>query len=251
VCVACGAATVDQRALEQLVGQATPTAPPVRPLTDKGLPDDLTLEEPVLSIDGLAALGEAGFESELEHLRDQRRRQLGLLATMGVFVLLFVIAVPTLVVAVGAAQLWVASMQAPEPPPAVPMPVAEPAPMPEPAPVEPEAEPEPPEEEEPDEPEQPEEPPAPQPVDPIRALIKEGWSMASSRPEVAAASFRRALELRPGSPEASYGLGYCLLKQQDLPGARPHLCAARTTSDADIRRDVDALLANNGLTCSP
>lgn len=257
VCVACGAATVDQRALEQLVSAGTPPATPARAAA---LPDDLTLEEPVLSIDGLAALGEAGFESELEHLRAQRRRQVGLLATMAGMVFMLLLMVPVVIVGISAVGVMWGDETPDSPPPMVAPPVE-----PQPADAEPEAEPSPvedqdlPEAPEPaatPEPEAPAPAPAPEaappkPVDPVRAKIKEGWAVASRQPEVGAAAFREALVMRPGNPEASYGLGYCLMKQGDLEGARGHLCTARSTSDADIRRDVEALLANNGLTCSP
>jgi len=92
--------------------------------------------------------------------------------------------------------------------------------------------------------------PEPQ-ANPVQVYIQKGWKVASREPAAGAEAFRKALELSPRHPEASYGLGYCLLKQDDLTGAQQHLCVARTSSKADIRRDVDALLANNGLTCSP
>lgn len=244
-----------------------PTAPPIRPGTPApatGLPDDLTLEEPVLSLEGLAALGEAGFESELEHLRSQRRRQLGILFLMALSGIAFVLLVPAVVVAVGAARMmWDTSVVAP---PELPL-VVEPEGSAE-GPPEPEVEPDiTPEDGAPEEgsaeapgAETPgeggvpggEDPPAdPSPVDPVRALIQQGWKVASREPGVGADAFRKALELSPRHPEASYGLGYCLLKQEDLEGAQQHLCVARTSSKADIRRDVDALLANSGLSCSP
>ena len=267
VCVACGATTVDARApRDQRPGD--PTAPPVRTAPAEpshNLPDDLTLEEPVLSLEGLAALGEAGFESELEHLRAQRRRQLGMLALMGLSGAAFVVLVPMLIVGVGALRV----LLAPEGPDAPSLPVAidveegTPDPVaPEPAPAEPALEaaaggepgegaagPDAPEESE--EAVEPAPAPKPAPVDPVRVLIQKGWAVASRTPSEGAERFREALELAPRHPEASYGLGYCLLKQGDLEGARQHLCVARTSSKPDIRRDVDALLANNGMTCSP
>ncbi len=261
VCVACGATTVDPRgAREERPGD--PTAPPVRPGVperSKGLPDDLTLDEPVLSLEGLAALGEAGFESELEHLRSQRRKQLGMLMLMGLSGAAFVVFVPLVVLGVGAIRvMWEAPASAPVPSMPSVVEVAEPEVAPE------DAAPEPPEDEvipgedeaepvvEPEAPSAPDEPePAPEPVDPVQALMKQGWAVASRAPAEGAEAFRKALELSPRHAEASYGLGYCLLKQGDLAGAQQHLCVARTSSKADIRRDVEALLANNGLTCSP
>jgi len=279
VCVACGATTVDPRGA-RVSPLGDPTAPPIRPGTpapSAGLPDDLTLEEPVLSLEGLAALGEAGFESELEHLRSQRRRQLGILVLMGLSGVAFVVLVPAVVLAIGAARMmWESSdLQVPE----LPAVVEDAAPHDD--PPEPDATPSPdegagdaPEDEVPDaadgdaggdvdgpadevvRPSDEVEPVAPvpvdpTPVDPAQVWIQKGWKVASREPGVAADSFRKALELSPGHSEASYGLGYCLLKQDDLPGAQQHLCVARRSSKADIRRDVDALLANNGLTCSP
>ncbi len=273
VCVACGATTVDPRGA-RVRPLGDPTAPPVRPGTpapSSGLPDDLTLEEPVLSLEGLAALGEAGFESELEHLRSQRRRQLGILVLMGLSGVAFVVLVPAMVLAVGAARMmWESGdLQVPELPAVVEEDTPDddppsddgPSPrvMPDDGGEEPEA----------DGPDAPDGDtgreggaPAdeevelsdevdPVRVDPTQAWIQKGWKVASREPGVAADSFRRALELSPGHAEASYGLGYCLLKQDELRGAQQHLCVARRSSKADIRRDVDALLANNGLTCSP
>lgn len=259
VCVACGATTVDPRGAAQVAeAKGDPTAPPVRsglPEAGPGLPDDLTLEEPVLSVEGLAALGEAGFESELEHLRSQRRRQLGMLVLMGAGGLAFAMFIPVVVLGVSAVRMMLAtdvSLPAPE----LPAAVEEPVPQPEPDVPEEEAEPEEEEEEERDGEEPavaPEpQPPAPEPqANPVQVYIQKGWKVASREPVAGAEAFRKALELSPRHPEASYGLGYCLLKQEDLTGAQQHLCVARTSSKADIRRDVDALLANNGLACSP
>jgi hypothetical protein len=240
VCVACGAATVDQRALEQLV-QASQTPPPAPPAPEppRGLisrADELTLEEPMLHLEGLAALGESDLASELEHLRTQRRRQIGLLVTLVVAVGFGLVVVVVALLAAGA--LWGVSAVSTPAPPAEPPPMLAPADpeeappaAPEPAPVaEPAA-------------------PPPAPADPVKGLLKAGWEVASRQPVDGERLFREALTLRPGHLEASYGLGYCLLKQGRTDEATQPLCTAKNSSDAEMRRDVDALLTNAGLTC--
>jgi len=297
VCVACGAATVDQRALEQLVGQATDTPAPapvtpsaspvvpargVRPAPRHPTPlptpsldvsPDLT-DEPVFDPAGLAAMSDLEFEEQLHHLKAQRRRQITILVGLGLLFLAFLVTVPLGIVGLGAIgwsfQLDDLPTQVALPSAPAPAPPSEPLPAPAPAAEdeeaadgdEPEAEAEPSpteddgsdeEADELDEPElaaEPEPAPAPQ-VDPVRASIDAGWQVASSDPALAAKRFEKALDLSPDHPEARYGLGYALLKLDRPPAAAVHLCAARRSSDAEIRRDVDALLANNGLTCSP
>jgi len=272
VCVACGAATVDQRALEKLVGTtaATPTPPPPltrttpTPAPTSSLPpfDD----EPVFDPDGIAALSDIEFEQQLHTLRAQRRRQVLLMVGLGAMGLLFLLAVPVALLGLGALGWTVQGTELPEPialpegPSDAPVP-APPTPDPAEPPAATDAEPEgnePPAPPEP-EPEPPEPESAPAPVEPapapqaspVRSYIKQGWSVASRDPARGAEAFRKALELRPGHDEATYGLGYCLLKLDQKPAAAVHLCDARNTPDAEIRRDVAALLANNGLTCSP
>jgi len=292
VCVACGAATVDQSALEQLVGAAGSTPPPPpgqRVATGVASPGPVSAtpvppaihdsrDEPVFDPDGLAAMSDLEFEQQLQTLRSRRRRQVLFVVGLGLMLFLFVITVPLGLLGLGAigwsvqAQPSAEDQPMPAPPPELPSPApAEPAPPPAPAPSEGGADADadpgddvdaaeaPPTEgddtaepAEPAEPAAPEPEPAPAPApDPVRAHLQQGWAVASRDPARGAESFRKALDLRPGHDEASYGLGYCLLKLDRKPAAAVHLCEARNTPDAEIRRDVQALLANNGLTCSP
>lgn len=89
--------------------------------------------------------------------------------------------------------------------------------------------------------------PAPRPR--LQTLLDRGWSQVVDAPEAAAESFRRALDLEPGDAEANYGYGYALLRQGDPSRAKPFLCQAQQGGDIEVTRDVQALLAQNGLTC--
>jgi hypothetical protein len=82
----------------------------------------------------------------------------------------------------------------------------------------------------------------------ISAMIGEGWSQVETAPARAADAFGRALETRPGDPEASYGMGYALLRLGQTDRAVGHLCRALGGS-AEVRREVSALLARNNLKC--
>ncbi len=91
----------------------------------------------------------------------------------------------------------------------------------------------------------------PAPTDAVRTMLDEGWEAASRQPAEGERVFRAVLLRDPHHLEASYGLGYCLLNQGRIDEATQPLCTAKESSDARIRRDIDALLANAGLTCSP
>jgi Flp pilus assembly protein TadD len=80
-------------------------------------------------------------------------------------------------------------------------------------------------------------------------LSRQGWNLVESNPSGAAEYFRRALQLRGGDADASYGLGYAMLKLHDRDGARQYLCQAIVTGDASTRREVSGLVKTNGLTC--
>lgn len=82
----------------------------------------------------------------------------------------------------------------------------------------------------------------------VSALIGEGWSQVESSPSQAADAFGRALEARPGDPEASYGMGYALLRLGQTDRAVGHLCRAMSGS-SEVRREVSALLARHSLNC--
>jgi outer membrane biosynthesis protein TonB len=94
-------------------------------------------------------------------------------------------------------------------------------------------------------------PPAPK-VESASALIDKGWA-AVDRGSLgsAASAFEKALAQAPGNADAQYGYGYVLLKQGDTDGAKTHLCKALSSAGAssDVARDVNGLLAGNGLSC--
>jgi hypothetical protein len=102
----------------------------------------------------------------------------------------------------------------------------------------------------------PPEPPAPPPEPKPRVvapttkrLVDQGWSKVESDPEGAADAFRTALDRKPGDPEASYGLGYAMLKLGQRNGAKAYLCAAMNGADARTASEVRAVLSNAGLSC--
>lgn len=82
-----------------------------------------------------------------------------------------------------------------------------------------------------------------------QVLIDAGWKSVEADPRRAADHFRRALDLLPASAEASYGLGYALLRSDGPDVARPFLCAARS-GEVEIRREVAGLLAQHQLSCN-
>jgi len=92
--------------------------------------------------------------------------------------------------------------------------------------------------------------PAPAPKSrPEVGLSVQGWGLVGSDPEGAKAKFKAALAVAPGHSDASYGLGYVLMNQDDLEGALPHLCRALASGESDIVTDVRGLLASTGSTC--
>lgn len=91
-------------------------------------------------------------------------------------------------------------------------------------------------------------PPAPRPTV-YDTQVKAGWSGVESNPDSAADAFRAALDQRPGDTEASYGLGYAMLKLGQKNGARAYLCAASGTADPATRQEIAGILASAGLAC--
>lgn len=81
------------------------------------------------------------------------------------------------------------------------------------------------------------------------SLLQQGWSAVTNDPSSAEASFSRALALRSGDPEASYGLGYALWRQDRQAEALPHLCTALGSSHLETQREVNGLLARSNLSC--
>ncbi|TNE92618.1 MAG: hypothetical protein EP330_01345 [Deltaproteobacteria bacterium] len=81
------------------------------------------------------------------------------------------------------------------------------------------------------------------------SLIQQGWSAVSSDPASAASAFRQALDLRVGDPEASYGLGYALWRQERQAEALPHLCLALRSGDEQTQREINGMLARSDLSC--
>lgn len=116
---------------------------------------------------------------------------------------------------------------APEPAPKAPEPEPEPAGTAEPAPTA----------------------PAPAPRVTYQSRIDRGWGAVESNPEAAADAFREALDSRPGDTEASYGLGYAMLKLNQRNGARAYLCSAASTADTGTRQEIEGILTNAGLSC--
>jgi serine/threonine-protein kinase len=122
---------------------------------------------------------------------------------------------------------------------------------------EPGAEPEP-EPELSDEPEpKPDPEPAPAPmarvprVNSANSLAAQGWKVLSDDPDAAKALFEEALAKSADHPDANYGLGYVLLKiMNERQAAKPHLCQALDSGQADVVTDVRGLLADVNMTCN-
>ncbi|MEZ4323512.1 MAG: tetratricopeptide repeat protein [Myxococcota bacterium] len=209
-------------------------------------------------IQGEDDLDEATFEAELTAYQSRRQRSIlvGGLVIVGVLLL-----VGLTVVGAGLAGLFVASpsdpptdaapSDAPAPDAQVP---AEPAPAPaEPAPAAPAA----PAPVAPAAPAPAKPAPAPAAPEPAEApapagagsLVRKGWGAFDRSPAEAEGFFRDALAIQPGHADANYGYGYALLKQGRATEATPYLCKAQQTGDAEIARDIRALLTHNGLSC--
>jgi hypothetical protein len=262
-CVSCGALTVDQRGVAQLVGELAPlsshvpretpaaasrrnersirTAPPTS--TPRVAQRRSPASENWFSAEGLVALTEAQIELQQEREEITRLRRLSFAVGITICVLVVLLAVPLSFLLYQAMVAWRS--------PPVPAPVSldealpEPAPVleaaPEPVPV-PAAEPEP-------IVEAPSPAVAPSPRARARALVDQGWSLVGRDPNAAASRFQDALALDPGSADANYGVGYSLLKQGEPDGARPWLCTALRTGDLEVQRDVQSLLDSNSLSC--
>lgn len=91
-------------------------------------------------------------------------------------------------------------------------------------------------------------PPKPR-VSVYKASIDAGWSSVEANPDKAADAFRAALDARPGDSEASYGLGYAMLKLGQRNGARAYLCAATQGADTRTSNEIRAVLSNAELSC--
>lgn len=93
--------------------------------------------------------------------------------------------------------------------------------------------------------------PKPTPAETTTAagLTKLGWSQVERNPSTAAEYFRRALRIRGGDGEATYGLGYALLKLGDTNGAARYLCQASRIAGPSTRREVTGLIKTNGIDC--
>ena len=89
------------------------------------------------------------------------------------------------------------------------------------------------------------------PVAGLRTALSEAWSMVSEHPDVAAGKFRMILEVAPRDADASYGLGYSLLRLGSKEDARLYLCRARGGASDQTRQEIESLLTQEGLTCSP
>lgn len=90
--------------------------------------------------------------------------------------------------------------------------------------------------------------PKPAPKGP-RSLVRAGWSAVEADPNAAKSYFEQALAMSPGHSDASYGYGYVLLKQGEAAAAKPHLCRAMTSGDAQTAREIRALMSKNALSC--
>lgn len=128
-------------------------------------------------------------------------------------------------------------------PSTAPAPTADSAPTPAPPPADPEP------------PAEPAAPPEPRPAPPkprastYTTSIDAGWSSVEANPDAAADAFRAALDARPGDSEASYGLGYAMLKLGQRNGARAYLCAATQGADTRTANEIRAVLSNAELSC--
>lgn len=73
--------------------------------------------------------------------------------------------------------------------------------------------------------------------------------MADSDPRRAERLFQQALAADPAHDDANYGYGYLLLQRNETAKAAPYLCRARSSPQADVRQDVNGLIANYRITC--
>lgn len=98
-------------------------------------------------------------------------------------------------------------------------------------------------------------PPRPTPPTPasppasIRPITpaEQGWAVVERNPRAALEHFQNAMA-KGGGLDAAHGYGYALLKLDRADQAKPYLCRARALG-GDTRREIDVLLARNGLTC--
>lgn len=89
------------------------------------------------------------------------------------------------------------------------------------------------------------------PVASLRTALSEAWAAVSEHPDVAAGKFRMILEVSPRDADASYGLGYSLLRLGSKDEATLYLCRARGGASEQTRQEIESLLTQEGLTCSP
>jgi hypothetical protein len=88
------------------------------------------------------------------------------------------------------------------------------------------------------------------PVVGLRSAVSEAWAIVSEEPEVAAAKFRMILDVAPRDADATYGLGYALLRLGTKDEALVYLCRARGQAGEETSQEIDSLLTQEGLTCS-
>ena len=91
-------------------------------------------------------------------------------------------------------------------------------------------------------------PPSP-PSESAAALASRAWDLADRSPSEAERLFQRALSVDPHHDDANYGYGYLLLQRNETTKAAVYLCRARSSRKADVKQDVNGLIANYGLTC--
>lgn len=89
------------------------------------------------------------------------------------------------------------------------------------------------------------------PVVGLRTAVSEAWAIVSDQPDVAAAKFRMILDVAPRDADATYGLGYALLRLGSKDEALLHLCRARGQASEETSQEIESLLTQEGLTCSP
>jgi hypothetical protein len=91
-------------------------------------------------------------------------------------------------------------------------------------------------------------PPTPRPA-PIRPITpaEQGWAVVERNPSYALQHFQESIS-KGGGLNAAHGYGYALLKLGRAEEAKPYLCRARALG-GDTRREIEVLLARNGLTC--
>jgi hypothetical protein len=101
-----------------------------------------------------------------------------------------------------------------------------------------------------DAPEPPPAAPAPAPA-PVVDPVARGWKLVDRGSiDDAARSFRQGISAHPLSPDAHYGLGYCLLKQGSTDEAQRELCTAlRDDPGTDQRREIQGLLTQHKWSC--